>query len=65
MALLESDQKWIDTIRKRLDDPSIGEREAAYYARILRVLAMPDLTLIENHPLKMLIDSIIGSGFYA
>ncbi|EKE30261.1 MAG: hypothetical protein ACD_2C00016G0012 [uncultured bacterium (gcode 4)] len=64
MNLLENDKKWLEYVSEKLKDESLSLTERAYFSRILRVYDMPNLTLVENHPIKMLIDSIIGSPFY-
>lgn len=59
-----NDSLWIERVRQRYADPALSETERAYAGRILRVLAMPDLTKIPGHPLAMLIERIIQAPFY-
>jgi len=58
------DNKWIEFLNQKFKDSSLSEREKAYYNRILRVLAMNDLSLYEWHPVNLVINKIVNSNFF-
>ena len=58
------DAKWKKVLQEKIDSWKYDEKETAYYKRMLRVLAMSDLSRREDHPIKIVIDKIIGADFY-
>ena len=63
--LTPADKKWISHIEEILKTPWLSETDTAYYSRMLRVLAMANLTEQKNHPIQMVIESIINAPFFA
>jgi len=61
---INDDNKWIDYLKMRLDNSNLSEKEIAYINRIIRVHNMPDLSSLEWHPIKMVIDKIVESEFF-
>jgi len=58
------DAKWKKVLQEKIDSWKYDERKTAYYRRMLRILAMPDLSRREDHPIKIVIDKITGASFY-
>lgn len=65
MNLTESDKKWLDLVKLKSEDQALSETERAYFSRILRVYAMPNLTKILWHPINLLIERVVNSPFYS
>ena len=61
---INDDNKWVEYLRTKLDDLNLSEKEKAYINRIIRVHDMPNLSSLEWHPIKMVIDKIVESPFF-
>jgi len=63
--ILWNDEIRINQLQKKIKDENLSEREQAYYARILRVLNMRDLSAQQGHPIHLIINKITSSDFFA
>jgi phenylalanyl-tRNA synthetase alpha subunit len=64
MNLTETDKKWLSVVEAKSKDLTLSETERAYFSRILRVCAMPNLTKALGNPINLLIERVIHSPFY-
>ena len=64
MNLTETDKKWLSLVETKSKDVTLSETERAYFARILRVYAMQNLTKIPGHPINLLVERVTNSPFY-
>ncbi len=62
--IIWNDEKRIELVKSKSQDQSLNKRDKAYYARILRVLWMKDLSALEWHPINLIIQKIISSNFF-
>lgn len=58
------DLQWIEYLKNKITEPSLSEKDISYYTRILRVLAMPDLSKQQGHPINLVINKILEADFY-
>lgn len=65
MYKIWTDNEYIKDIEIKLSNPGISEQERAYYSRILRVLAMENLTEQKGHPIQMIVEAITTALFFA
>ena len=61
---INDDNKWIKYLRTKLEDLNLSKKEIAYINRVIRVHDMPNLSSLEWHPIKMVIDKIVESPFF-
>lgn len=64
IAINWRDPERLKFVMDKLNDESISPREKTYYNRILRVMAMPDLSKQAGHPIKIVIDKILNAPFF-
>ena len=59
-----ADLKWVEYIKEKIESGTLSTKEESYYNRILRILAMPDLSRQPGHPINLAINKIISADFY-
>lgn len=64
MNNIQNDKQWIEYLKTKITEPSLSEKDISYYTRILRVLAMPDLSRQAGHPINLVISKILEAEFY-
>ena len=57
------EKQYLQTIQEKIKN-STNESEKAYYKRMITLLAEPNLTEIEPHPVKDIVDKIVNSDYY-
>jgi phenylalanyl-tRNA synthetase alpha subunit len=56
-------QNYIQDIQTKVDNAK-NDTEKAYYKRMLSLLKEPNLTKVEPHPVKDIVDKIVNSPYY-
>lgn len=59
-----TDQKWLDFVKDKLQNEDLSDSERAYLNRIIRVYNMPNLCQQEWNPVNMIVNNVINSPFY-
>lgn len=58
------DKLYLQILEEKIKSWDLWEKQKSYLERIIRVYKMPNLSLQEKHPVKMIIDKIILSNFF-
>ncbi len=59
-----NDEKWKETLKKKLENPNLSNQEKAYYNRIVRVLKMPNLCEKPWNPIQIILENILLAPFF-